>query len=173
MSDIKQKYPASNADTVDLTITLASLATSSTLLVGRESTAVDNRTNLDLDHLLSGRFKAGTSPTAATKIEVWVAAPTSIASGTATYPDTVTGSDAAITLTSDNVKFSALRLAWSTTVDSTTGRVYSMPPTSLASLFGDLPPFYSVIVTHSTAVNLDSTAGNHKLCYHRVQKQTV
>jgi hypothetical protein len=172
-ADIKQKYPASNADTTSLTITLASLATSSTLLVGRESTAVDNRTNLDLDHLLSGKITTGTTPTVSTKIEVWVFAPISIASGTPAYPDVFDGTDSAETVTSDNVKFSALRLAWTTTVDATSDRAYYMPPTSIANLFGDMPAFWGVFVTHSTAVNLNATGGNHDLSYHRIQKQTV
>lgn len=173
-TDIKQKYPTgANADTVALTITLASLATSSTLLTGRESTSVDNRTNLDIDHLLSGKITTGTTPTASTKIEVWVVAPISIASGTPAWPDVFDGTDSAETVTSDNVKFSMLRLAWSTLVDSTSDRTYYIPPTSIASLFGEMPPFWEVFVTHSTAVNLNSTGSNHDLSYHRIQKQTV
>ena len=57
--DIKTKYPASSADTTALTITLASLATSSTLVAGRESTAVDNSSNVDEDHLVSGQITVG------------------------------------------------------------------------------------------------------------------
>lgn len=171
MADIKQKYPS--ADTTALTITLASLATSSTLLVGRESTVVNNTSNLDLDHIISGKFTTGTSPTAATRIEVWAYAPISITSGTPAYIDTVTGSDAGITITSDNVKFSGLRPVWSTTVDSTSNRTYYMPPTSIANVFGEMPAYWGIIVTHSTAVNLNSTSSNHAVHYHRIQKQTV
>ena len=173
MASIKQSYPASNADTTDLTITLASMATDSTLLTGRASTAVDNRTNLDLDHLLSGKITTGTTPTAATYIEVYVYAPISIASGTPTYPDSITGTDAAKTMTSANVKLYALRLAWAAQVDSTSNRTYFMPPVSVASLFGELPPFWGAFVTHSTVAALNSTAGNQALSYHRIQKQTV
>ena len=172
-ADIKVKYPASNADTTSLTITLASLATSSTLLVGVESAAVDNRTNQDLDHLITGKITTGTSPTVSTKIEIWVYAPISITSGTPTYPDTLDGTNSAETLTSDNVKFSALRLAWSITVDNTTDRTYYIPPTSVANLFGSMPPFWGVFVTHNTAVNLNSTGGNQDISYIRVQAQTV
>lgn len=174
MTDIKSKYPSSNADTVALTITLASLATSSTLLGGRESTAVDNRTNLDLDHLLSGKIRTGTTPTVSKTIEVWVYGPIQVASGTPTYPDVLDGTDSDETLTSANVKYSALRLAHSITVDATSDRDYFIPPTSVAALFGgSLPPFYGVFVTHDTAVNLNSTGGNHYLHYQRVQAQTV
>lgn len=170
-SIIQQKYPSTSS--VSLTITLASLATSSTLLVGRESGAVDNTTNLDTDHMLSGKITVGTSPTVSTKIEVLVYAPISMASGTPTYPDVFDGTESAETVTSDNVKFSMLRLAWSTTVDATSDRTYYMEPTSIKDLFGDLPPFWGVFVTHSTGVNLNSTGGNHDLSYFRIQKQIV
>ncbi|WP_395406317.1 hypothetical protein ACHMW6_06495 [Pseudoduganella sp. UC29_106] len=174
MSDIKQKYPASNADTVALTITLASLATDSNLRTGREGAHVDNRSNLDTDHLVSGMITVGTSPTAGKVIEVWAYAPISISSGTPTYPDVFSTGDAAKTVTSDNVKNSALRLVWSTAIDSTSDRSYYIPPTSIASLFGgELPPYRGVFVTHNTAVNLNSTSGNQAINYHRIQKQTV
>lgn len=174
MSDIKQKYPASSADTVALTITLASLATDTNLRAGQESTAVDNRTNCDIDHLVSGKITVGTSPTAGRVIEVFAYAPISIASGTPTYPDVFDGTDSAETVTSDNVKYSCLRLLWSTTIDNTTDRVYYMPPTSVAEAFGgELPPFWGLFVVHNTGVNLNSTGGNQLLHYHRIQKQTV
>ena len=168
---IKQLYPSTS--TTALTITLASLATSSTLLTGRQSTAVDNTTNLDLDHLLTGKIRLGTSPTVSTIIQVWVFAPHTISAGTPTYPDTLGATDAGVSITSDNVKFPMLKLAWSAVVDATTGRDYYIPPTSIASLFGEMPPFWGVWVTHSTAVALDSTAGNHSMNYYRIQKQTV
>jgi hypothetical protein len=167
--DIKQKYPASSADTTALSITIASLATSSTLVAGRESTAVNNTSNLDIDHLVSGWITVGTSPTGG-RIELWSYAPLSIASGTPTYPK-VTGSDAAITWDSVNQKNASLRLLWSAACDTTSDRVYYIPPSSVARLFGELPPFWGVVLIHSTGVNLNSTAGNQVIHYHRVQKQ--
>lgn len=171
-TDFKVKYPSSNADTTALTISLNSLATSSGLTVGRESTAVDNRTNLDLDHLVSGKVKVGTSPTVSTFIEVWAYAPISIASGTPTYVDGFTGADAAKTMTSANVKNSALKLLWSTLIDNTTDREYFMPPTSIKQAFGEMPPFWGIFVTHSTAVNLNSSAGG-SFNYERIQYSGV
>lgn len=174
MTDIKTKYPASSADTTALTITLASLATSSTLLGGRESTAIVNTTNLDLDHLLSGKIRTGTSPTVSKTIEVWVYAPIKVASGTPTYPDVLDGTDSDETLTSANVKNSAMRLAHSISVDATSDRDYFIPPTSIAALFGgSLPTHWGVFVTHDTAVNLNATGGNHELHYQRIQAQSV
>jgi hypothetical protein len=172
-ADIKQKYPASSNNTVALTITLASLATSSALLAGRQSTVVDNTSNLDLDHLVGGKVRLGTSPTVSTLIEAWAFAAYKIASGTPSYPDTLGASDAAVTITSANVKYGLLVPLWSQIVDNTTGRDYFMPPTSIAQAFGELPPYWGIWVTHSTVAALDSTGGNHEFHYHRIQKQTV
>lgn len=172
MTDIKSKYPATSS--VALTITLASLANDSTnLLAGQESTAVDNTADLDLDHMLSGKIRTGTSPTAGNVIEVWAYAPISIASGTPTYPDVIDGTNSAETLTSANVKASALRLVWATSVDATSDRDYFIPPTSIAQLFGYLPPFWGVLVINGSGAALNATGGNHALHYHRVQQQAV
>lgn len=169
-STIKTAYPATS--TVALTLTLASLASDSTLLAGRASTAVDNTTNLDLDHLLAGAIATGTSPTVSTTIEVWVYSVASIASGTPTYVDSITGTDANKTMTSLNVKNSAMRFAALFTVDATTGRNYFLAPVSVASLFGgSLPPFWGVFVVQNTGVALNAT--QVALQYERVQAQTV
>jgi hypothetical protein len=174
MADFKLKYPSAN--TVDLTITLASLATNAqnVFTAGRESTAVDNTTNLDLDHLLSGRIRTGTTPTVGRTIAVYVYAPVSIASGVPTYPDVIDGTDSAETFTSANVLNSSMRLAWATTVDATSDRDYSFSGVSVASLFGGvLPPFWGVYVAHDTAVALNATGSNHAISYFRVQTQSV
>lgn len=167
--DIKTKYPASSADTTALTATLTGLATSSTLVAGRESTAVNNTSNVDEDHLVSGKITVGTSPTGG-RIEVWAYAPISIASGTPTYPK-VTGSDAAVTFDSRNQAIGALRLLWSQPSDTTSDRTYYMPPTSVRDAFGELPPYWGIVVMHSTGVQLNATASNHAFHYHRIQKQ--
>jgi hypothetical protein len=171
MADITMRYPSAN--TTALTITLASLASTSAgvLLAGRESTVVDNQTTLDLDHLVSGKIRTGTSPTASRVIEVWAYAPIQIVSGTPSYPDVLDGTDSDETLTSANVKASALRLVWSTLVDATSDRDYFIPPTSIAGLFGDLPPLWGLFVTHDTGVALNSTGSNHFLHYQRFQRQ--
>lgn len=170
---IKQSYPSASADTAALTLTLASLASDTSLLAGRASTVVDNTTNLDLDHLLSGVIRTGTSPTVSKTIEIWVYAPIKVASGSPTHPDSITGTDAAKSITSANVKYSALRLAHSITVDATSDRDYYIPPTSIAQLFGDMPTHWGVFVVHDTAVNLNSTGSNHYLHYQRIQKSAV
>lgn len=168
-ADIKSKYPATS--TVALTLTLASLATDTSLLAGRASTAVDNTTNLDLDHLLSGAIRTGTSPTVGTTIEVWAYSYLSIASGAPAYADGITGTDANKSITSLNVKYAGLRLVQAITVDNTTGRDYPIPPTSIAQLFGSLPPFWGIFVVHNTAVALNAT--QVALQYERIQAQSV
>ena len=174
MADFKTKYPSTS--TVALTIDLASLSTNTqnVFTVGRESTAVDNTTNLDLDHLLSGKVRVGTSPTAGRTIAVYVYAPLSVSSGTPTYPDVFDGTDSAETVTSANVLNGVLRQAWAVTVDNTSDRDYFMPPTSVASLFGGvLPTHWGIYVAHDTAVALNATSGNHSFHYLRVQTQSV
>ncbi|NBW19056.1 MAG: hypothetical protein EBR82_64880 [Caulobacteraceae bacterium] len=67
MADVKIYYVSPS----DATITLASLASDTNLLAGRESNAIDNSSNLYLDYLISGKVTTGTSPTTARSIEVW------------------------------------------------------------------------------------------------------
>lgn len=174
MADIKTKYPSTSS--TDLTISLASLASGSAgvYTAGRESTAVDNTTNVDLDHLVSGKITTGTSPTASRSINVYAYANISSSSGTPTYPDVLDGTDSDETFTSANVMGSAVRLVASITTDNTSDRAYYFGPVSIASLFGgSLPKFWGVFVAHDSGVALNSTAGNHKISYERIQGQTV
>jgi hypothetical protein len=143
-------------------------------IAGRASTAVDNTTNLDIDHLVSGKITLGTSPTTGGTLEIWAYAMISEATGTPTYPDSITGTDANKTMTSLNVKYAALKLIQSITVDNTTGRAYYFGPVSVAMLFGGmLPPFWGIFVLNATGVALDGTAGNHSIQYTRIQQQGV
>lgn len=166
MADLKIKY----ADWADLAITLASLATSSTLLAGRESTAIVNTTNLYLDALLAGNIRVGTSPTGG-QIEVWLYG---AISGTPSYPDVLTGSDAGATITSVNVKRGGLKLAKVIEIGTTSDRDYPFGPISVAQRFGGvLPDRWGAFVTHSTGVNLHSTGGTHFLRFRGVHMQSV
>lgn len=156
IASIKIEYAASSA----LTITLASLATSATLVAGRESTAVDNTSNKYTDYLLAGKVTTGTSPTASRYIEVWVVA----LMEDATYPDVFDGTDSAETVTSRDALAGYGRLAAVLPTDSTSDRTYFFGPASVASLFGgSCPKKFVVFVTHSTGVNLNSTGGNQAL----------
>lgn len=149
-----------NADAA-LTFTLASLASSASLVAGRESTAVDNGTTLAVDYLVSGKVTTGTSPTAGKSIEVWVVAPIE---DTPTWPDVFDGTDSDETVTSRNVLFSAAKLAHVVTIDSTSDRTYPIAPFSVAALFGgNCPKQFAIFVVHDTAVALNATGGNHAI----------
>lgn len=156
MASILNSYPAAS----DITITLASLATDANLLVGRQSTAIDNSTNLYTDYLVSGKVSTGTSPTTAKSIEVWA-----VGSWDGTnWPDAFGAADAGRTFTSADIKSSVVRLLGVMATDATSNRVYHFGPTSVAGAFGGtLPPKFAVFVVHSTAVALNATAGNHQI----------
>ena len=156
MADIKQFYGSAS----DITITLASLASDTNLLAGRQSAAIDNTTTLALDFLVSGKITTGTSPTAARSIEVWA-----IGSWDGTlYPDTVTGSDAGRTLTSSDIKASICRLLAVMATSSTSNVTYFFGPVSVAAAFGGIvPPKFVVFPVHNTGVGLNATAANHQI----------
>lgn len=160
-ADLKVAYAAD----ADYTITLASLAESSTLLTGRQSTSVSNTSNLYLDYLIAGEITAGTSPTAGEAIQV-------VAVGaqddTPTWPDGAGSSDAAFSFSDDAVKNAIARYLANITIIGTTDFDYFFGPVSLAQLFGIVPTHHFVWVSHDTDVNLNSTAGNHVITYQGV-----
>jgi len=146
---------------IDLTLALASLATHAGLLIGRASTAVVNTSTLAIDYLIGGKITTGTSPTASKSIEVWVYA--AFDDGP-TYPDSITGTDAGKTMTSTDIKVTALALAAVLPTDNTSNRTYNFAGISLASLFGGrCPAAFGVFVVHDTGVALHATAGNHQI----------
>jgi hypothetical protein len=158
VADVKIAY----ASSADFTITLASLATSSTWVAGREATSVSNTTNKYIDYLLSGSIMTGTTPTVNTRIEVWVVAKLN----DSTWPDVFDGTDSAETTTTRALLESHGRLAASMTVTATSNVAYSFSNVSVASLFGgSMPKEFTVFVTHNTAVNLNSTGGNHVISH--------
>lgn len=157
MANVKIEYAASAA----LTITLASLATSSTLVAGQEADLVDNvTTNKYLDYLLSGKITTGTGPTDVREIRVYVVG---IYDDT-TWPDVFDGTNSAETVTSTQIRDASLKLAAVIPTNNTSDRVYWFGPVSVAALFGGvLPKKWTVWVTHSTGVNLNATGGNHAI----------
>lgn len=148
-----------------LTITLASLAASSSLIAGQESNEVDNAaTDKFVDVLLQARFKTGAASVAAGVIAVYVWG--SDVSAATTALDVIDGADSAETITSAGVRDGLLRRAAVITVEAANSRTYLMAPTSLAALFGGvMPKFWGVWVTHSTTAALSSTAADHEISY--------
>lgn len=156
-SNIKTAYAAS----VNHTITLASLATDTSLLAGRAGAAIDETSNLYLDEILAGFIETGTSPTVGTEIDVYVYGSID---DVPTYPDGITGSDANKTITNVNVLNSGLKLVASITVTASSNVKYPFGPISVAALFGGvLPKHWGVFIVHNTGVNLNSTGGNHQV----------
>lgn len=168
MADFKLKYGTA---WVDLTITLASLATDAGLLTGRESTAVDNSSDLFVDVMLTGKITTGTSPTDAKTIQVWAYGE---ALDNDTYNDVLDGTDSAETITSADIKPVALKLIAVLATNNTSDRTYYFGPVSLANAFGGwIPRKWGVFITHDTAVNLNSTAGNHQISHRGIHGQSV
>ena len=159
-ANIKLAYVNSAA----YTITLASLASSSTLLAGSESDAVDNSSNLYLDYHVGGKITVGTTPTANTKIEVWTYA---TIDETPTYPDVFDGTGSAETATSAEIKRGALKLMKVLDVVSTSSDVAQwLGATSLSGCYGGVvPSHHGLFVTHNTVAAFNSTGGNHSLKY--------
>lgn len=169
-ADIRIKYPAT--DSVAITLTLTSLATSSTFLAGRESTLITNSNN-DLDHIISGKFRVGTTPTANTEGRLYAYTEMNVISGTPTYPDVFDGTDSAETLSHVGV-FDSLVLVQAVAIPAATSSLdYYIKKTSIKSLFGYMPKNYGLFFAHNSVAALDSTAGNHVFHYERIQAQTV
>lgn len=172
MATIKTSYPAGTAT---ITISPENVATSSTFVAGVESAEISNVSNLDLDHLVSGKWRSGTTPTANTQVQIWVVPVISDdLSSSVTYPDVFDGTASAETVTSAGVLQGLGRLAAVLNVDSnTSARDYFCAPFSVAALFGGvMPTRYVLFITHNTGVNSDTTSGNFVWKYQRVQ-QTV
>ena len=132
-----------------ITISPASLANNS----ARESTAVDNSSNLFLDADLYVNIKTGASGVLATGVvEVYLYC----SHDGSTYPDVVTGSDAAITLVNPpNVIFIGVinAVANATSYDKTF-------PGIGAIMGGKVTKKWGVALVNKTGAALDSTAGN-------------
>lgn len=158
-ADVKVAYAASAA----YTITLTSLATSATLIAGRQSTPISNTTNLYDDYLVGGRITSGTTPTVDKTIEVWLFGSVN---DTPTYPDQFSTLDADRSVTSVNVKKSVVRLLDRMFVDATTDRVNWFGPVGIKQHFGGyLPKNHGLWVVHDCVAALNATAGNHVLSY--------
>jgi len=169
VSDVKTAWIASGA----FTISLASLA-SSTARVGRQSTLLDFAAlGNPLDILIGGKIKLGTTPTVSKTVQIW---------GFGTFndaydlPDVFGASDAAATLTSDNVWYAgAMQPLAQMTSDATTGLVLYFGPVSLRLKMGweFLPKKAGIWVVHDTVAVLDATGGSHVISYQPVYSTVV
>jgi hypothetical protein len=132
-ADIKPSYVASSA----VTMTLASLAASSSLLAGRQSTAIDNTSNKYVNYFVTADIKAADANHFAGRIEFFVVGP----KDDSTWPDAFGATDAARSVTSDSIKNTICKPLAFIAGESTNDRVYPLGPVSVAAAFGaDIAP---------------------------------
>jgi hypothetical protein len=159
-ADVKGKFGTSNQT---ITLTIASLGNGS----ARESTVVDNSSNLHLDALVAGKVKsnaAGTSTTGSVTLYAY-----GTADGGTTYGDGATGSDAAITLT---VPPNLRPIGVINVVANAT--TYKFGPFSVAAAFGGiLPEKWGIVMVNNSGAALDATGGSHSIFYQGVLAQTT
>lgn len=162
MVEVKTTYSTDQT----ITLTLTSLGTSSTHLAGRESTQIDNTSNLYTDAIVHGKTKTGTT-TAGTFVYVYVWGNfETIATNTL---DVLDGADSAETISDQGVRDSMLKLGAIIDVADTTARDFWIQPFSVKQLFGGvMPKFWGLFVTHNTGANLSATAGDHVFKYNGV-----
>jgi len=155
--DLKQKFGTSGQA---FTITIASLANAS----ARQSTAIDNTTDLFNEVLVFLKIKTGASGTATTgylNVYVYGSVDGSIRT------ENAGASDAAITLTSPT---NALWIGTISAVANAT--TYYAGPFSVSKAFnGVIPASWGIIIENRTGGTLDTTGGNHSALYQGVYGQ--
>lgn len=143
-NEIKDKFASSAA----LTITLASLASSSSG-AGRQSDIVDNTTNRYQAVLIYIKIKLGTSPTGSKGVYVYLIRDDN--NGTNHRSDGAGASDAALTVQNAQLIGVMADKASPATGDVLYGEFLVERP----------GPKWGIAIVHDTGVNLDSTGGNH------------
>lgn len=142
-----------------LTITLASLASDTSLIAGRQSTVIDNTSDLAIDSLVGGKVTTGTTPTTAKQIEVWAFGSYD---GT-TYSAGAGASNANFSPTGEKTLMKLLTII---PTDGTSDHTYEWGPFSVAQAFGGtMPKNWGIFIVHNTVAALNATGGNHEVKY--------
>lgn len=140
-----------------ISCTLASLASDTNLVTGRQSAVVDNSAGTLIDALLGGKIRVGTSPTTNRVIEVWLFGSYD---GTA-FSAGLGGGDSAMSLSNKRGLVALFQVIETFSGSDVT---YEFGPRSVAACFGGIMPAkWGVGVVHSTGVNLN--ASGHELKY--------
>lgn len=142
MATVKDQFAAAAA----FTITLNSLA-SSNAGAGRQSTLVDNTTNLYLSAIVSVSLKMGTTPTANTLSYVYLIRSNN--DGTPLIDDGAGASDAALTVV--NASLLGVLLCPSATTGAQITKNFDTSP------LGPLGPKWGICVINSTQVALSAS----------------
>ena len=137
MATLKATY----ASSASFTITLNSLGNGS----ARESTAIDNGTNLYLDAHVRVTVSVG-SVSGSPQVHIYAYG----SEDGSVYPDTVTGSDAAVTMEDPTVLRHAISIP-----TPTSSKAYESDIISIARLYGGvLPKFWGIVVVNLTGASL-------------------
>lgn len=144
-----------------LTVTnLQSLASSSTFQSGWTSAWIDNTSVKAEDYLITAAIKENGTSVTAGSVRVYAYAQHSDGS---TAPDIFSsgteGTEGAATVHDSEQLDASLVLLWSSSIDTTTNDVYTMPPRSIAQAFGCVPRKFAIYIAHDTVGALNS-AGN-------------
>ena len=143
-------------------MTIASLASDTNLLVGREGPLIDNSVLGYADYHVGGFFQLAASGTltANRSIELWAVAPIS----DSLWPSPFAGSDGGRTISLQANKNTICRFVYSTFTTSTNGSIYRFSGASVASAFGGfLPEKFTLFLTQNTGQALDSNASLHAI----------
>jgi hypothetical protein len=154
------------ATSAAITITLTSLAHS--LTAGRESTVIDNTTNVYMDAILQVKFKLLTgTPGVDQAVYVYVHG----SEDGATFTDgNLTGVDAALTLRAPT-NMTMLQTIFAAT---TGGATFVGQPISVALAFGGmLPRKWGVVIRNATNLAFSATAGDHVVRYTGIKVANV
>lgn len=145
-----------------LTFTQAALASSSTLVAGRESTAVSNATDLAVEVMVGGIVMVGTTPTANTQIQMYAYA----SYDNTNYSGSATGTDAALTPSAKELMRSLVNIP---SIATTSNLAHKWGPYALSQVFGCVPIQWGLWLTHNTVAALNATGGNHEAEYYPIK----
>jgi len=156
-----------------ITMTLSGLASSAAGTVnGWEAAQIDNTTNLYVDALVQGAFTVGTPSVVTGGFSVFVLGANSSIVGTPIPPFDGTNSAANPTTSQQGVlKFAAYVGVQVVTTDAK----YSVPPFSVAGLFGGImPKFWTLYISQNTGVALKVDAvNNNSLSFNGIKFDSV
>jgi len=148
MASVKENQAA----IASFTITLGSLASSSSG-VGRQSSIIDNTSNLYLGAYISVAIKLGTSPNNNSLVTIYLIRDDN--NSTAILDDGAGVTDAGLTIIN-----ATPIMALSSGSSASTGQVLKG-----VTYVPNLSPKFGIAVVNNTGVALDSTNGNHVVSY--------
>jgi len=144
-------YPSA----VSITLTATSLAAGA----WRQSTVVDNTTNLFMDATFGGSFQTGaTTNVAGETIDIYL-----YASWDSTlYTAGASGTDGAYTADGEE---SGFHFVHSIVVDATDNQDYLWGPFNVLSVLGHMPPKWGIVIENNCTPALNATGTNNSLKY--------